>query len=174
MVEYKQGGVVPEMIGQPDGVRFTMDEAGAMMLFQLRHPDAQERANIEQGAPLRMGLFVRDEVMIILAKAGNLSWWDAPFWPAPGSVPAVEEQLRGDATQGMAMIVLLVDTADGTIVNKPRLVGLPNALSKDLVDAARRIAAGLPDRADYLKRVDRLYAGFSTRQMVDAVRTYRI
>ena len=94
MIEYRQGGIIPEMVGQPDGVRFTMDEAGALMFFQLRRPEAAERANVEAGMPMRMGLFSRNDVMIILVKAGSFSWWDAPFFPIPGSVPAVEGELR--------------------------------------------------------------------------------
>lgn len=138
----------------PEGPHASLTGAGCSLVVFLDSPDEEEIRQIRAGAA-EFAWADCGEVAILCFRFGVLPWMDAP------NVPWTEPESRrgapvGDAGNGLALQVILVDAATG-IVKGLRLLSWEPGFAEAVRQTIRRqLASPRNDRAAAL-RLDALY-----------------
>lgn len=166
MMKFEVGKKLDMAVGIEDGLHFSMDASGALLIVHMRHPDAKEVSSFSQGETLRMGIFHRRGQMIMLFRFGDMPWMDAPYDPHIGTPPVLPETINDGMS--IAFQIVLADTADGTI-KALRLVSPPTRFARHLVDTIREIQQQPFDKHKYQRDLYELMTMYPTRVMVDEI-----
>ena len=170
---YEIGVPVQGLLGHPDGMRLSIDAAGATIISLMSKPTVDEIANYKPGVPLRLSLCKLDgKVLFLLIKTGSEPWCDMPYNPyLSGAMPELQPVASGE---GLAVVVMLVDTKTGAPV-VIRMVGTPTDFTRELYDILSDMAAAPMDARLYEVMIARAMDKYTTDDLLRrAGKVYRV
>ncbi len=141
-----------------DGVTFDLTDSGALLVIHMRNLTTEETQAFKQALAFRS--VVHEGVIFVLVRMGSLQWMDAPYYRWR-SRNLTEIELPGDSHSGLAVHAMLVEATTGVLVAQ-KLVGMDNATSVRILEAARE----QPEIPDYNARLARIYAQYSTEELL--------
>lgn len=151
-----------EFISKNEGVRFNMEDSGATLTILFNKPNAQEIEDIKNGS-LQFGLFVKEGVIFILSKFGNLNWMDSPFHTA--LTPGLTTLQDLDEGMGYGCNIILADCSNGEI-KVLRYVGLSTLFSKKLKEVIEEQFVDYFDIVEYDYKLKRIINAYTSKDMV--------
>lgn len=161
MIEYKVGGYIN---GTPkryqEGLRFDITDSGATLIAYFNRPTVNEVEMFKRGK-LKFGYYTYKNVIMLLAKIGELDWMDAPY--SVHLSKGLTDLGTLNDTEGLAITIMLVDAHDGTIVNM-RLVGANHRLSEGLFKAIE-VQKQIPFDG-YDQNINYIFRTYSTKELV--------
>ena len=100
-----------------DGCVFEYDDGGPFIKMFFDRPTEKEIEDVRHGK-LQMGYYVRDNVIFIVAKFGNIEWVDMPFNIRRYerlATSTLDLSLTFKEKEGLSILIMMVDSHDGTI-----------------------------------------------------------
>lgn len=170
---FEVGMPVQELSGQPDGMRLSIDAAGATIIALMNSPTTDEIAQYKPGVPLRLSLCRLDgKALFLLIKTGSEPWCDMPYNPyLSGAMPELQTVASGE---GLAVVVMLVDTKTGAPV-VIRMVGTPTDFTRELYSILSDMAAAPMDARIYEVMIAKAMNKYTTDDLLRrAGKVYRV
>ena len=144
-----------------EGIKFDFDDSGCVLIAFFNRPTNEEVQEFKQGK-IKLGYHKYKNVLMMLAKIGNLSWMDAPYSVHLSNnlthISDIEEGM------GLATTVMLVDASNGEIKTL-RLVGANHRLSCSLVKDIKAQKEMSFD--NYYNNMNYLFGTYSTKELVN-------
>ena len=146
------------------GLRWQYDAGGHMLIACFSDPSVNDIAAVS-AEDLEFGLFVRDELIVMLIRAGTLAWMDVEFcihkipqelWPEL-EVPVLPHE-------HVLVSVVLVDTS--ATVRALRAVTWSPAFGKRFMRAVLAQSRRPYNEAAFTARLRALYTRYSTRELL--------
>lgn len=146
-----------------EGMFFDTDETGANLIVCFSSPTQKEIAQFDSSVRSEFRLTVKNDILFVLAKIGDLNWMDASYNPslAPSLKPLDIDIVDGN---GIPMWVYLVD-ARTNILKAQKLIGLGTKFSKDLQRMAKSTMKNGQDN-DFNYRLQKIYNRYTTQELV--------
>lgn len=167
---------IPGRSTYPEAVQYAYRAGGHELLMWLGSPTAREIRDLRQG-PAQFALFVRQPVIVLLYRFGEMPWSDAPTtWHL---VPEAERQRPPSATEAgirepHALLQLIVVDADTGLVRVLRACSWSPAFTAAVhLALAEQADAPWPGRAAYDAAVNAIYADYPTTERLLAAATIR-
>ena len=79
MYAFWKGQIIDNFINYPEGVRFDIDDSGAILLVFFNNPTEYEIEQFKYNFEIRFTHLYN--VIMITTKIGNLNWMNAPYTP---------------------------------------------------------------------------------------------
>lgn len=128
MYKYEVGQIVEGLQSNQEGVRFDMTDSGSTMTILFNKPTRNEIEYVKAGK-LQFGMFVKDEVIFMLSKFGDMPWMDAPYHVALSkNLTKLNDIEEG---KGYGCNIVLADASTGEI-KAMRYVSFNTEFSKKL------------------------------------------
>ena len=163
MVSYKVGQVIPEFVGHEEGALFDMADDGATMIVFFDRPDQKEIEQFKSEHSFEIRFVQIKNVIMVLAKIGNLNWIDSPYTPHLSKyLTRLESPEHGC---GLALTILLVDCFTGNICSI-RLLGLSERFTKSLFNAVLDVWKKEWNKLVYATNMNRIFMSYSTKDLV--------
>jgi hypothetical protein len=143
-----------------EGVRFDIDDSGASLVAYFKNPTQTEITNFKTGG-IKLGFYSYQNVIMLLAKIGELNWVDAPYSVHLSKNLTTLGELG--ESEGLAITVLLVDASDGTIMSM-RLLGANHRLTEGLFKAIGQQKD--VSFQDFYKNVNYIFSTYSTKDLI--------
>jgi len=163
MLEFEVGKPRPDTMAPPiDTWQFNVTVVGYTLDAWLSRPSTAEVEAARVG-DARFGLYVRDDLLILLHKFGRGQWGDSPFnWHAVPEEGRWQPDPELGPAQRAPLQVMMMDRVTG-IIETMRLVTFSPQFSTALNRAiARQIARGPCSEADYDAQLARAYRLYPT------------
>nr|MBQ4454409.1 hypothetical protein [Clostridia bacterium] len=161
MESLKVGDVYAPMAYRQEGTFF--DYNGSFTLFyNYYRPTADEVADVKADKPFEIRIVTIGGVLLILSKAGNQPWQDAPFNP---HFAKVKEYPVPSGTLGYSLLFMMTDAASGRIQSL-RLIGLGHDFSTKLREVIMESLKQPFDNDEYHARIDKVYRTYSTEDLL--------
>jgi len=157
------GAPYARVIGRGEGVMFDIQYPNIELIYNVSRPTQKELEEVGMGKQFEIRAAEFNDVIIITAKIGALSWIDAPYNPNLGDCRL--DNIESD-TEGYGLWFLLTDSPSG-IIKHMRLIGLGNRFSmqfRDLVYANK--SKNIPVE-QYDKKVKEVFAKYTTKELAD-------
>lgn len=167
--EYYKGQKISEFIGRGDNVQFDMADDGAVLLVTFNGINQNEVEQFTSGKRFEIRFTEIYGVIMVTVKIGSLNWMDAPYTPhlskdlTKFTIPQTNE--------GLALKIILIDSSNGEIKNI-RMVGLSEKFTRNLFGAVMDQKLEPFDNHDYNQRIDRIYATYPTKKIVEMSTDY--
>lgn len=148
--------------GMSEGVYFTIDASGPMMIFNLSNPRPDEVKSFQAGQPAEFRLSRVAGILFILAKVGSVAWAEAPY------AAQLEPNVYLDSVpegQGYGLQLILVDRAT-SIVRGLRLVGLPTKFSRALLSEIMDDVGKPTTQLEHFSAVNKVFATYNTKDLL--------
>lgn len=162
MHRYEVGERVAALRSNQEGMRFDMTDGGAVMTILFNKPTTKEVKEIKEGVP-QFGIFVKNDIIFMLAKFGSLEWMDAPYHVALSKNLTKLEDVEDD--QGYGCNVIFADCSTGEI-KAIKLIGFSTKFSKALKENIEMQKLNLFDRFNYEAGLLSIMSNYSTTDMV--------
>ena len=81
MYKYEVGQIIPAFMGHAENVYFNMDNGGATMFVFFQSPTMKEIEQFKSGKEFQIRFVELYDVIMLMAKIGDLDWMDAPYTP---------------------------------------------------------------------------------------------
>ena len=144
------------------GIAIDMDNSGFLVYAILKNPTDKEINNYREGS-VQFAMTVREGVIFILMKFGDLPWVDVPYNVNLSlnltNLPIPRE------TQGYAVQIILVNSVT-KIVHALRLIGLQHKFSLALRDSMIKQQFDEITIEEYNEHVDHVYAMHTTADLL--------
>ncbi len=172
MKAFEIGVPIPEYKGIDDGIRVDFDENGMFCLVTMDKPTEKEVAAFKSTQPAKMAITFANGLLFFLFKFGDLSWMDAPHNPyITKKAFNLQEPSEG---QGLAMMVVLIDTSTGAPMSI-RLIGLPTDATKEIRKIFSKMKDTPMDSMKYDVNIQIAMASYRTEELLRyAGRPWRI
>lgn len=145
-----------------EGVKFDFRQDGAILILFYNSPEEKELIDISKGT-LRIGMYIKDEVIFMLFKFGSQNWIDAPYSIHISKPFKFDSIVEGS---GIGLHIFLVDAANG-ILKAMRLVGLPTKFSKSFQKATLEQKQLKFDKNKYAQKINMVYGNYNTDDLVE-------
>lgn len=163
MYKYAVGDIVESFKSWQEGVKFDINDGGAVLVILFNKPTEKEIEAIRSGKA-EFGLFAKDDVIFLLSKFGNLPWMDSPYHIALSrDLTKLQDIEEG---QGYGLNIVLADCSTGE-VKVLRYVGLSTAFSKTLKEQIENQDKKNFNPFEYDMKINRIYNTYSTKEMVN-------
>jgi hypothetical protein len=160
---YKVGELLEEgKTSYQEGVRFDYTHDGAILLLFYNNADEKELLDIRKGS-LKIGMYVKDEVIFMLFKFASQNWIDAPYSVHLSKLYEFDNIAEG---MGIGLHIFLVDASTG-ILKAMRLIGLPTKFSKSFQKAVLAQKEIEFDKSKYAQKINMVYGNYSTDDLVE-------
>ncbi|MBO5283650.1 MAG: hypothetical protein J6B43_11110 [Lachnospiraceae bacterium] len=169
MTEYKIGQVVESFIGHDECVKFDLSDAGGTLIVFFQDPAQKEIEQFRAGERFEIRMVDLQNVIMLTMKIGSLNWMDAPY--TPHLSPELTRYQLPESGEGLALTVILVDTATGRIKHM-RLLGLSSDFTKKLFGAAMEKKMQPFDKDAYFDSIQEIYAKYQTKDLVKMSTAY--
>jgi hypothetical protein len=150
----------------PEGIVFDFNQSGGFLRIVFDSPLDNEIGEIKQGK-IKLGLLEKDGIIFFFVKFGSMAWMDAPY-DVGFSQPFKLEELMDEKN---AVQIVLIDGMTGLIVAL-KSIELPHSMSNRLKELVAK-QMETPIR-DYEKTLNRIYAAFSTDDLVKIADKYML
>lgn len=144
-----------------EGVKFDFTQSGPVLFLFFNRPTKNEIQSIKSGNG-EVGMYVKDEVILMLFKFEGMQWMDAPYnihLSAPFEFDVIEEG------KGFGLTILLVDASTG-ILEVIKYIGLSTELSRKLQNAIQNQKLAQWDNVAYEKKINQIYDNYNTDDLV--------
>ncbi len=168
MTQLEVGKPFPVMAGRGEGVIFTIDDSGAMLIYNFRRPTEKEIAAVKQDQPFEIRFLELDGIIWILSKCGSLEWTDAPYNPRASSLSVLPS--FGES-QGLGLMLLMTD-ASTAIIKSLRMIGLGTKFSKALIETTAKLRATPMDDYEVAASINNTMNRYSTSQLCQMAQYY--
>lgn len=169
---YEVGKRYNEAIGHAEGILFDITDAGILIPVYMASPRPDEIAEMKADKPIKMAYLAKDDVIIILAKFGNMAWMDAPYTPHLSvNLTHIDDDIEPGT--GIATHLLLFDSATGELKTQ-RLFSMREKFSNDLIREIKKIKSKPFNHQAYVDEIRSAYR-FSDDDLAKQAKTiYRI
>ena len=157
---YQVGQADCRLAGHAEGMQFDLDSGGGILAVYFNRPTDEEVRQFASGVTFELRLTEAEGLLMLTAKFGSLPWMDAPYDPHLSR--GLAELAWPDDRHGLALTVVLVDAADGT-VKAIRLLGLSPLFTDRLYRAVLEHQELPFDPAEYRRRVEGVYRRYSSK-----------
>mgnify|MGYP006987787362 CR=1 FL=1 len=161
-MKYEVGQIIPGFAGHQESVVFDFDDAGAKMLVFFARPTTEEISQFESGKEFQIKFVELKNVIMVMAKIGNLEWVDAPY--SPHLSPNLTQFPITNNGQGLALTLILIDAVTGQ-VKKVRLLGLTENFSKKFIGTVIQNKEKPFNKSEYDMNISRIYMRYSTKDL---------
>lgn len=162
MYTLKVGNKVEEFQGLSDGVKFNISDGGTELIILLNKPTSSEIESIKSGK-LQFGMFVKNDIIFLLSKFGNMNWMDAPFHIALAKNLTVLQDI--EEGKGYGCTIILVDTSTGEI-KALRYVSFSTEFSKRLKANIEEQKSKQFNKIEYSIKLSEIFMNYTTDDMV--------
>ena len=169
MIKFEVGQIIPEAVGHEEGVKFDIADDGAMMIVYFNKPTDDEMKQFSSNNPYEIRFSEFKNVTVITTKIGNLNWMDAPY--SPHLSPNLTKYTLPGEGQGLALILMLVDSATGEIKSM-RMMGLSEQFTKKLFGCVMEQKMRPFNREEYATDINRIFSAYSTKKIADQATAY--
>lgn len=149
-----------------EGVSFNLTDQGANFLICFNDMTDEEVNFIENG-DAEFRLFYIDEIIMFLAKFGDMPWISSPFHVAlaNGGHPLNIPELKSN--EGIGMTFFGVDAKNSMVKTNIRLVGLSHNFSTKLIEFIDEQKSKKFSEAEYNQKVKDIYSNYKAAQMAE-------
>lgn len=169
MNKYEVGQIIEKFKNYQEGMRFELSDDGAVLQVFIQNPTENEIEQFASRNRFEIRFIEIYNVIMITAKIGSLNWMDAPY-SSHLSNELNKFQLPNE-NQGLALILVLIDTLTGEIKNL-RLLGLSEHFTKNLFCAIMEQKIKPFNIEEYRMGVSRIYASYSTNKLAKLSKDY--
>lgn len=166
---FRVGEAIEEFRGRSEGTLLDISDDGAVMFVFFNSPTAQEIEQFQGQKRFEIRLARIKNIMMFLAKIGNLEWMDFPYSPHLSKNLTELKQL--EAGVGLALTVMLVDALTGE-VKAIRLLGLSERFTKVVFRAINEEKMKAWNQMEYNMNISDVYRKYSTKTLVNFARDY--
>ncbi len=151
-----------------DGVIFTVDNGGAMLIYNLTAPTKDEIDAMKAGQPFEIRYAELGGILWIVSKCGSMPWSDAPFNPKLCTIRNWPEFQDGE---GLSLALILTDAQDST-VQSARLIGLSTRFSRQLMADTKRLMIADMTASELNESIQRVTKNYRTCDLVRMSKCY--
>lgn len=161
MFKFQVGEVIEKYKGSNEGVRFEFTDIGADLIILFKNPNDKEIKGIKKGK-LQFNLFVRENIIFLVSKFGEIPWMDAPFHVALAkNLTKLEDIQEG---QGYGCTITLIDSNTGEI-KAIRYVSFNTRFSKVLKENIEEQIKEDFDKVEYNIKLNDMFSKYDTKYM---------
>ena len=169
MEKLEVGQVIPRFVGHPESPLFDVNDGGANLIILFKNPTADEKKAFKPGERFEIRMVLKDGIIMMMVKIGNLNWMDAPYTPhLSKNLSKLDKTEEG---QGLALSLMLVDCATGKL-ESIRLIGLSTRFTNALYDNILTVFDQNFDPLEYNTKLDNIYRNYSTKDLLKFARDY--
>lgn len=169
MFQYEVGKTVEDFKNNVEGVNFDINDNGATMLVFFQNPTEEEIEQFKSGNNFEIRFTELYDVIMITVKIGNLNWMDAPYSPHL-SKNLKKFQIPNEG-QGLALTLVLVDSATGEIKNL-RLLSLSERFTRRFLGTIMEQKTKEFDEYKYNNSINKIFTTYQTNQIVKLSKEY--
>jgi len=158
------GGVYHRVADKPEGVFFDIQYPHIELIYNISLPTGEEIDQTGEGHQFDMRVAEVNGLLFVMTKFGDLHWQDAPYNPQLGNSELDE---LTDDTQGYLIQFFMTEVGSG-VIRRMRMLGLGHDFSKKLRAMVYANKAQNIPLEEYDRRLQRIYASYPTKALVDA------
>lgn len=162
---FREGDCIPPMAIQRDGLMVNF-VGGLLQISTLVYSPSEHlkhMANVHENG-IQLGISTYQDVLQLTVKLGSLPWQDAPYSPHLQDEADLPRNIPVPSGGGLAASHLLVDSADGRILQVVPFV-LSNYFSNCLISAVHQLKHMPFDSAEYFRKVADIQSRYSPREL---------
>lgn len=169
MYKYEVGQIIPAFMGHAENVYFNMDNGGATMFVFFQSPTMKEIKQFKSGKEFQIRFVELYDVIMLMAKIGDLDWMDAPY--TPHLSPDLTQFAIPTEGQGLGLTLILVDATTGQI-KSIRLLGLSENFTRKLLGTVIKNAKKTFNINSYNMNIVKIYSQYPTKKLVKMSNDY--
>lgn len=167
MYAFWKGQIIDNFINCPEGIRFNIDDSGAILLVFFNNPTKYEIEQFKYNFEIRFTYLYN--VIMITTKIGNFNWMDAPYTPHLSKNLTTLQMPKEN--QGLGLKLILVNSLTGEIKNI-RYFGLSTNFTKQLFKTIINCKSENFDIKEYDNTINKIYSKYSTNEIVKMSSNY--
>lgn len=169
MYKYEVGQIIPAFMGHAENVYFNMDNGGATMFVFFQSPTMKEIKQFKSGKEFQIRFVELYDVIMLMAKIGDLDWMDAPY--TPHLSPDLTQFAIPTEGRGLGLTLILVDATTGQI-KSIRLLGLSENFTRKLLGTVIKNAEKPFNINSYNMNIAKIYFQYPAKKLVKMSNDY--
>ena len=153
---------------RPEQTVFLLTDSGAQLNIYFNNPTEEEINDINT-APIELGYLKINDIIMVLFKAGSISWVDAPFHPGAMKNALTHLEIPQDGL-GLSITITLYNAVNGKL-EVIRYISSTNNFVRKFYGDVLEMQTQTFNENMYFQKINQVYMKYTTKDLVKMVPT---